>query len=227
MVKIAYVIMFIMFLLTGCSGGSNETAAAEKGSDHKRSEGAKGVIVAVGDSLTAGYGLDEEQSYPFLLEQKLKGEGFNYTVINAGVTAETTSGTLARMEWILTLKPDIIILETGANDGLRGLDPNLAEANIRNILTLLQEEQVDVLLAGMKMVWNLGPEYVTRFNAIYPDLAEEFSVPLMPFFLEGVAMKDALNLPDALHPNEKGYRIIAEKILPHVIKVIKKRDGHE
>jgi len=226
MVKNLYVIMFIMFLC-GCGGEGNESTAEESSPEVKNTGQSAGVIVAVGDSLTAGYGLDEEQGYPFLLEQELIRKGYNYTVINAGVTAETSSGTLARMEWILTLQPDIVILETGANDGLRGLDPNLARENVKKMLTLLQREKVDVLLAGMKMVWNLGQDYVARFNAIYPELAEEFQVELMPFFLEGVAMKKELNLPDGLHPNEDGYKIIAHNIIPYVIEVIDKRVDNE
>ena len=134
------------------------------------------TIVAVGDSLTAGYGLDESESYPVLLEKKLQAAGYNYKVVNAGVSGETSSGTLSRMQWILTLKPDIVILETGANDGLRGIDPKLIEKNLREILQILKEREVVVLLAGMKMVWNLGPIYVASFNGIYPQLAKEFDV---------------------------------------------------
>ena len=183
------------------------------------------TIVAVGDSLTAGYGLDESESYPLQLEAKLQADGYNFRVVNAGISAETSSGTLSRMEWILTLDPDIVILETGANDGLRGIDPQVAEDNIREMLRLLQERDVVVLLAGMKMVWNLGPSYVTRFNEIYPKLAGEYNVVFFPFFLDGVATEKDKNLSDGVHPNKEGYRIITENIYPYVLEAIKRYEG--
>jgi acyl-CoA thioesterase-1 len=209
--------MIVLLSLSGCSSEESEVVDPLQFS---------GTIVALGDSLTAGYGLDEEQSYPALLQKKLNDEGYQYRVINAGVSAETSSGTLARIEWILTMNPDIVILETGANDGLRGLDPQLVEDNIREILQILESRQVTVLLVGMKMVMNLGPLYVEKFNSIYPELAEEFDVELMPFFLEDVAMKTELNLADGVHPNEKGYQLITENIYPYVVKVIEKRKGN-
>ena len=183
------------------------------------------TIVAVGDSLTAGFGVAEEQSFPALLEKKLQADGHQYRVINAGVSAETSSGTLSRLEWILTLQPDIVILETGANDGLRGIDPQVAENNIREILKTLKERDVGVLLAGMKMVLNLGPIYVAKFNALYPRLAEESGAVFMPFLLEGVAMQGALNQADGVHPNAAGHQKIAENIYPYVLQAIKRRQG--
>lgn len=227
MTKIVFVIMFITCLgFFGCGNNEQEQEDWEKeeGSHGKR----MGTIVAVGDSLTAGYGLAEVKSYPYLLEQKLLLNGYRYKVINGGVSAETSSGTLSRIDWILTMKPDIVILETGANDGLRGISPELVENNIRKILETLENEGVTVLLAGMKMVWNLGPLYVARFNSIYPDLAEEFGVSFMPFFLEGVAMQRELNLTDGVHPNEHGYKIIAENVYPYVVEVIEdlKKNGN-
>jgi len=179
------------------------------------------TIVAVGDSLTAGQGLAEEKSYPALLEKKLQADGYNYRVVNAGVSAETSSGTLSRLEWILSMNPDIVILETGANDGLRGIEPQVVENNIRKILEILKEKDVVVLLAGMKMVRNLGPAYVARFNAVYPKLAGEFKPVFFPFFLEGVAMQGALNQNDTIHPNAEGYRKIVENIYPYVLQAIR------
>jgi acyl-CoA thioesterase-1 len=177
-------------------------------------------IVALGDSLTAGYGVDLSESYPALLEKKLQENGYQYEVINAGVSGETSSGTLARVEWILTQNPEIVIVETGANDGLRGVMVNLLEENLREIVEILHENNVAVLLAGMKMVWNLGPAYVSQFNEVYPRIAEDRDVELMPFFLEGVATKKDLNLSDGIHPNSAGYKVIVENIYPHVVKVI-------
>jgi acyl-CoA thioesterase-1 len=221
MLKAFYAVMFVTWVLvSGCDREQQESAIIqEESSDEMR------VIVALGDSLTAGYGVDESESYPALLEEKLQADGYNYEVVNSGVSAETSSGTLSRIDWILTLQPDIIILETGANDGLRGIDPELVENNVREVLKIAGERDVVVLLAGMKMVWNLGPVYVSRFNGIYPKLAKEFDAVYLPFFLEGVAMKKDLNLVDGVHPNAEGYKIITDNIYPYVLKAIKQREG--
>lgn len=215
--KIFCTILLTMLALLGCDGEKPEMSRMSK----RPEEQAMKTIVAVGDSLTAGQGLAEEESYPALLEKKLQADGYNYKVVNAGVSAETSSGTLSRLEWILTMNPDIVILETGANDGLRGIDPQVLESNIREILGILKEKNVVVLLAGMKMVRNLGPAYVARFNAVYPKLAEEFEPVFFPFFLEGVAMQSALNQTDAIHPNAQGYRKITENIYPYVLEAIR------
>lgn len=220
MVKTLYVIMFIIyFSVTGCKKEQEETPQTEEQRE------VTGTIVAVGDSLTAGYGLDESASYPALLEKKLQAAGYSYEVINGGVSGETSSGTLSRIEWIMTLEPDIVLLETGANDGLRGVDPQVAEKNIREILRILKERDVVVLLAGMKMVWNLGPAYVSEFNEIYPKLAREFDVVYLPFFLEGVAMDSELSQGDGIHPNERGYQKITDNIYPYVLETIQRREG--
>lgn len=212
-------VMFVTLLsLVGCS------QEQEKNHETKESETMMKTIVAVGDSLTAGYGVDEGDAYPALLEKKLQADGYNYKVVNAGVSGETSSGTLSRMEWILTLEPDIVVLETGANDGLRGIDTEVAEKNISEILQLLKDKDVVVVLTGMKMVWNLGPAYVAQFNRIYPKLAKEFDVVYMPFFLEGVATKGNLNQGDGIHPNAQGYQIIAENIYPYVEQAIEKNN---
>lgn len=220
MVKIFCVFMFIICLcLNSCSNEQEKKPEQEQ-----RSETMK-TIVAVGDSLTAGYGLDESASYPALLEKKLQAAGYDYRVINGGVSGETSSGTLSRMEWIMTLEPDIVLLETGANDGLRGVDPQVAEKNIREILKILKDRDVAVLLFGMKMVWNLGPAYVSTFNGIYPKLAREFDVVYLPFFLEGVAMNNELTQGDGIHPNALGYIKITENVYPYVLETIEKREG--
>jgi len=218
MAKAFIVIMFITCMsVSGCNR-EQDIAVQEQSEPMK-------TIVAVGDSLTAGYGLDENEGYPALLEEKLQAAGYKYRVINGGVSGETSSGTLSRMEWILTLEPDIVILETGANDGLRGVDPRLAEKNLRQILQILQKKDVVVVLAGMKMVWNMGPEYVAEFNRIYPELAEDFDVVFLPFFLEGVAMQSQFNLGDGIHPNSQGYKKITENIYPYVLEAIERREG--
>ena len=178
------------------------------------------TIVAIGDSLTAGFGVDPSESYPALLEKKLQANNYPYTVVNAGVSGETSSGTLARIDWILTRKPELVIVGTGANDGLRGISVNLLEENLREIVTQLKENNVAVLLTGMKMVYNLGPEYVSQFNAVYPRIAQEMEVELMPFFLEDVATRTNLNLEDGIHPNSEGYKIIVENIYPYVVEAL-------
>lgn len=183
------------------------------------------TIVAVGDSLTAGLGVAEEESYPAILEKDLRAEGIDIKVINAGVSGETTSGTLARLDWVLTLKPDIVILETGANDGLRGLDTSLARTNLLKIIETLQARNITVVLAGMQMVWNLGPAYTSDFNRIYPEIAAQKGLIFMPFFLDGVATRREFNIEDGLHPNPQGYRIIVDNLLPFVKEAIARAGG--
>jgi acyl-CoA thioesterase I len=185
----------------------------------------EGTIVAVGDSLTAGLGVEEEVAYPAQLEKRLAAGGLRYRVVNAGVSGETSSGALSRINWILRLKPDIVILETGANDGLRGIDPALTRKNIEEILRVLQESHTRVILAGMRMVQNLGQEYTAAFRRIYPEAAKKFDVPLIPFFLEGVTGKPALNQADGIHPTAEGYKIVVETVYPYVVEAIRRRSG--
>jgi acyl-CoA thioesterase-1 len=179
-----------------------------------------GTIVAMGDSLTEGLGVSEADAYPALLERKLRADGLNYQVINAGVSGETSSGALSRVEWVLTLEPDIVILETGANDGLRAIDTDLTAGNLDRLLTTFEEAGVIVVLAGMKTLRNLGPDYTPAFEAIYPAMAEQHDVILMPFFLEGVAANPTLNQPDGVHPTDRGYRVIVETLYPYVLQAI-------
>ena len=183
----------------------------------------EGTIVAFGDSLTAGYRLDESEAYPALLQAMLVSAGRPWRVVNAGVSGETSSGALSRVEWVVkSLAPDIVILETGANDGLRGIEVDFARKNILAIVTKLQEEGVTVVLAGMKMVKNLGEEYEQDFAALYGEVAAETGVALIPFFLEGVAGDPSLNLVDGIHPTADGYRIVAGSVYPYVLAAIEK-----
>jgi len=174
----------------------------------------------MGDSLTAGYGVDETEAYPALLEARLREGGFNYRVVNAGVSGETSSGALARLDWMLTLEPDIVLLETGANDGLRAVDPALTRRNIEAIVAKLQANNIIVVLAGMQMVRNLGPEFTRSFGAIYPEIARASELILIPFFLEGVAGRSDLNQADGIHPTADGYRIIVDHIEPYILQAI-------
>jgi acyl-CoA thioesterase-1 len=180
----------------------------------------EGTIIALGDSLTAGLGVAEEEAYPAVLEEKLQQSGYNWQVINAGVSGETSSGTLTRIDWIIAQQPDIVILETGANDGMRGIPTWLIKDNINQAVQLLKEADVEVILAGMQMLQNLGPDYTRQFGAVYPAVAEEQKIILIPFFLEQVAGTPSLNLPDFIHPNSAGHRIVAQTVYPFVIKAI-------
>ena len=182
-----------------------------------------GVIAAVGDSLTAGLGVDEDLAYPARLERKLRDNGYAYAVINAGVSGETSSGTLSRIQWVVTsLDPDIVILETGANDGLRGIDPRVLESNLDQLITFLKQKNIVVLLAGMKMLPNLGPDYIEAFGRIYPRIAEQHDLVFMPFFLEDVAGDPALNQSDRIHPTAEGYARVVDNIFPHVVRAIER-----
>lgn len=180
-----------------------------------------GTIVALGDSLTAGLGVAETQAYPAQLAEMLKANDHHYKVINAGVSGETSSGARSRVEWVIsTLKPDIVILETGANDGLRGIDPQLLETNLDQICTILKTMQIQVVLAGMRMLPNLGPEYIEAFATIYPRIAQKHDLIFMPFFLKGVAGKSPLNQADRIHPTAQGYREITRNLYPYIQKAI-------
>ncbi|MBU5637545.1 arylesterase [Geomonas sp. Red69] len=186
----------------------------------------RGTIVAFGDSLTAGLGVPESEAYPARLQRKLQQAGYQWTVINAGISGETSSGALARVDWVMKLKPDIVILETGANDGLRGQDPELTRRNIDKIVASLRAKGVVVVLAGMKMLRNLGPAYTGKFAAIYPRVAKEHKVILIPFFLDKVAGKESLNLSDGVHPTGTGYAIIVDTVYPYLLEAIKQKGGH-
>ena len=183
----------------------------------------KGVIITVGDSLTAGLGVAESDAWPALLENKLQKNGYNWQVINAGISGETSSGTLSRIKWIMTQKPDIVILATGANDGLRGIPVPVIEENISRAMQILQEGNITVVLAGMQIVQNLGPRYTAAFADIYPAVAEKQECVLVPFFLQDVAGEPSLNQADTIHPNEEGHKIISETVYPYILQAIQTR----
>lgn len=182
------------------------------------------LIVAFGDSLTAGYGLEPGAAFPNQLEAALQKSGFaNVDVRNAGVSGDTSAGGRSRLIWNLSALgavPDLLILELGANDALRGIAPQRTRANIRAILAELESRNIPVLLTGMQAPPNLGNEYGAEFNVIFPDLAKEFAVPLYPFFLEGVAANAALNQDDGIHPTKAGVAVIVESIMPAVLSAL-------
>jgi acyl-CoA thioesterase I len=173
-------------------------------------------IIAFGDSLVAGLGLSADAAFPAVLEKTLRSEGYAVSVVNAGVSGDTASGGQARLDWALTDGADGAILELGANDMLRGVDPEVTKAALDAILGKLKARNIKVLIAGMKAAPNLGQDYKTRFDAIYPALAKKYDAPLYPFFLEGVAGEPALKLGDGLHPNPAGVERIVKGILPDV-----------
>lgn len=174
------------------------------------------VILALGDSLTAGYGLAPEKSFASQLEAALAHSGVAARVLNGGVSGDTSAGGLARLGWLLADRPDLVIVELGANDGLRGLDPAATSRNLDEIVTRIRATGADVVLAGMRAPPNLGSEYGAAFAALYTDLAEKHGVAYYPFFLEGVAANPALNQEDGIHPTAEGVAIIVENILPVV-----------
>jgi len=207
--------------LSGCSQESPVEKAVVTTQPHAPAYA--GTIVAVGDSLTAGLGVSEDQAYPAQLARRLQADGRNYQVINAGVSGETSSGALSRIGWVISsLSPDIVILETGANDGLRGLDPDLLKNNLDRLVSLLTARNIQVLLAGMLMLPNLGPDYTRAFSEIYPEIAERHGVLFIPFFLEGVAGNPQLNQPDKLHPTADGYSRIVETVYPYIVTAIER-----
>jgi acyl-CoA thioesterase I len=183
---------------------------------HAQSEPVK--LAILGDSLAAGYGLAPAQAFPARLQAALKEKGRNVTVINHGVSGDTTAGGVERLDWMLGDKPDIVLVELGGNDALRAVDPAATERNLDAIVKKLKEAGVTVWLAGMLAPRNYGTEYARQFDGIYQRLADKHGVPLYPFFLDGVAQDPALNQGDGIHPNPKGVDVIVERILPFVTR---------
>ena len=180
------------------------------------------ILVAFGDSLTAGLGVTPSESYPAQLQEKLTLAGYRYRVVNAGVSGETTAGALRRVDWILKSKPEIVIVELGANDGLRGLDLKDTRANLAQIIQRLLAGGTKVVLAGMKLPPNYGPAYSDAFQSLYIDLARQYGVPLIPFFLEGVATKTGLNQADGIHPTGSGYTLVVDTLWPTLTPLLQK-----
>lgn len=169
--------------------------------------------MAFGNSLTAGLGVSRDEAYPAQLQRRLDELDLRYRVINAGVSGDTTAGGLRRVPWVLGSKPDLVILELGGNDGLRGLSLEQTKHNLSRIIEQLQQAGTTVILAGMKLPPNYGQDHTKGFEAIYPHLARHYHLPLIPFFLEGVAASPALNQADGIHPTREGYRIVVEQVL--------------
>ena len=188
--------------------------AADKTDDNKIH------LVALGDSLTAGYGLSPRDGFTAKLQAALSAKGHQVVVHNAGVSGDTSSGGLARLDWAVGTNAQAVIVELGANDMLRGISPKITEQNLRRIIEKLQARGLDILLAGMWAAPNLGPAYERSFNALYPRLAKQYGLVFYPFFLDGVAGDPKLNLGDRIHPNGDGIAVIVEKILPSVERLL-------
>jgi len=173
---------------------------------------AKPEVIFLGDSLTAGLGLAEHLSFPSLIQQRIDAAGLGFSVVNAGVSGDTSAGGLRRLEWALEGEPRVLVVALGGNDGLRGLPPEELKRNLATIIERGQQAGLAVILAGMEAPPNNGPEYTARFRGVYPDLARSYRVPLIPFLLEGVAGDPALNQADGIHPNPEGARKVADTV---------------
>jgi acyl-CoA thioesterase I len=183
---------------------------------------AERVVVAFGDSLTAGFGVAVEEAWPALLQARLEREGYPYRVVNAGVSGDTTAGGLRRVDWALKNRPDVAIVALGANDGLRGLPPPAMRDNLRGIVARFQAAGVRVLLAGMRVPPNYGSEYTRGFVEVFAEVARQARVPLMPFLLDGIAADPRLNQADGIHPNAEGHRVLAERVWPFLLPLLTK-----
>lgn len=211
-----------MATLFACAGLLANAAAVSVVVAQEKSGSEPVRVVALGDSLTAGFELPPFAAFPVQLEKALTQRGHNVSVANAGVSGDTTSGGLQRLDWAVPEGTEAVILELGANDALRGVSPKTARDNLDTILTRLGERNIKVLLAGMRSPQNWGKTYVDDFESIYPELANKHGALLYPFFMEGVAMQKKLILDDGLHPNAEGVGKIVEMILPQVEKLIER-----
>ena len=179
-------------------------------------------LAVLGDSLTAGYGLPAAAAFPARLEKALRDKGLKVDVLNAGVSGDTTSGGRDRLDWSIPDGTDAVIVELGANDAMRGLDPKISKAALEDIIKRLQARKIAVMLAGMYAPRNFGADYAARFDPIYAELAKAYDVPLYPFFLDGVAAEAKLNLQDGIHPTAEGVDVIVARILPSVESFLSK-----
>jgi acyl-CoA thioesterase-1 len=179
------------------------------------------VVVFLGDSLTAGLGLNEDQAYPALLGKKLQEDGLPVRVVNAGVSGDTTAGGLSRLSWLLNQHPDVVVVALGGNDGLRGLPVEEADHNLREIVRRCQAAGARVLLLGLQMPPNYGPEYTSSFAAMYPKIAKDLNAAILPFMLAGVGGVQGLNQADGIHPTAAGQQIVAKNVLPYLEKVVR------
>jgi acyl-CoA thioesterase-1 len=205
-------------LLTACMQPTADGDARQTASAPPLGSGPR--VVFLGDSISAGLGVAEDQAFPAVVGNLLGERGLAVQVLNAGVSGDTTAGGLSRLSWVLRQRPDVLVVELGANDALRGLPLGRTEANLRAIVEQARQSGAAVLLLGMHIPTNYGRDYTTQFAGIYPRLAEELDVPVVLSFLEGVGGRRAMNLPDGLHPNPDGHRRLAANILPDLAEIV-------
>lgn len=210
---------FVLLLLVACGGKSGQTisnspATNEQAEENVDESGNPKVIVFFGDSLTAGYGLETEEAFPAVIQQYIDSLSLNYTVINAGLSGETTASGRNRLDWILNQKADVFILELGANDGLRGISLNETRLNLQAIIDAVKEKNQEtvIILAGMQIPPNMGQEYTAEFRKIFPELADENKTLIIPFLLDHVAGIPKLNQDDGIHPTVEGQKIVAQNV---------------
>ena len=203
--------LIVMSVLWVCAGLFAQHLCA---TDTSSSPPQKQMILVLGDSLAAGYGLDPDESFPALLQEKIKASGLPHKVVNAGVSGDTTAGGLGRLDWQLKQRVDVLVLELGGNDGLRGIPPATTKDNLQAIINRTRKAYPDVriVIAGMQMPPNLGPEYVQAFKDIFPSLAKQNHAALVPFLLEGVGGRAELNQSDRIHPTAEGQKVVAENV---------------
>ena len=216
--KIKGIFAFILPLFISCNNNQQPAGTATMDTtgtkDTTVTNTAVKTIVFFGNSLTAGYGIEPAQAFPALIQQKLDSLRLPYKVVNAGVSGETSSGGNARVDWILRQPPDIFVLELGANDGLRGIPLNETKKNLQSIIDKVKAKNpaAIIIIAGMMMPPNMGEQYTTQFRSIYPDLAKENKLPLIPFLLKGVGGEANLNQQDGIHPTPEGHRVVAQNV---------------
>lgn len=202
---------------------STDTSQHTTASDSVKPAANEKTILFLGNSLSAGYGLDPDLAFPALIQQKIDSLGWNFNVINAGLSGETSAGGLRRVDWLLQRRIDVLVLELGANDGLRGITLDLTEKNLQAIIDRAKSKypQVKIVIAGMQVPPNLGQEYASQFRRLYSDLAKQNEAVLIPFLLEGVGGVPQLNLPDGIHPTAEGHRIVAKNVWEVLMPLLK------
>lgn len=224
MKKISIYFLFLFSLSFLSCGGPEKQKEARQPEDTKPEKGKRKTIIFFGDSLTAGYGLeDPSQAFPALLQQKLDSLGLNYQAVNAGVSGETSSGGMGRIDWILKQPVDVFVLELGANDGLRGISPEETEKNLQGIIDRVKaaNPSAEIIIAGMQVPPSMGQRYVKQFAAIFPELAKKNNAALIPFLLEGVGGEVELNQADGIHPTAEGHKIVAATTWKYLEKSVR------
>lgn len=219
------VVVLLLWILGPFPGPGRGALAADPAADPAAGERPR--VVVLGDSLAAGFGLDPTEAFPALLQQQVDAAGLKFTVVNAGVSGDTSAGGLRRVDWLLRRPVDVLVLELGGNDGLRGIPVSATRSNLQAIVDRTRQKypQADVVVAGMQMPSNMGPEYNEPFARIFPELAATNRAALVPFLLEGVGGKPELNLPDLIHPTAEGQRMVATNVWKVLRPVLEKRAG--